>query len=170
MSVQFPIGQYEPVQDVSEAHIKNWIVELQNIPNNLREILKNRAVRELEMPIREQAWTVKQLVHHIADANMNSYLHFKLALSEDNPIIKPYDEARWADMVDESQHDIQDSMLLLQSILGRWVTLLQSMSGDQWNRTFVHPVTGSKVLNQYLGFCLWHNQHHISQIKSYFEQ
>lgn len=169
MSIQYPIGTYEEGSEPTQQQLDEWVNELSQIPERINNAVKKVASRDLETPVREGAWTVKQLVHHIADASMNSYIHFKLALTEDNPTIKPYDESRWTEMADEAQHELSDSLQLLQAVTSRWIKLLQSLTQDQFHQTFVHPSGGKKRLDRYLGFCVWHSKHHTAQIRKFLE-
>lgn len=166
MNRKYPIGEYQPKQPVHQEDITSWIEELKSVPAHARNLVQGRNPSELDKPIREGAWSAKQLVHHLADAAMNSYIHFKLALTEDTPTIKPYDEERWNVQADEGNHDLGDSLLLLQAICARWTTLMQAMTAEQFERAFVHPVAGERNLARYLDFCMWHIRHHIGQIEA----
>lgn len=169
MSNQYPMGTYEEISEPTQQQVNEWINQLSQLPEQIENTVKKVANRQLETPVRDGAWTVKQLVHHIADASMNSYIHYKLALTEDNPTIKPYDEGRWAEMVDEDQHELTDSLQLLQAITNRWMKLLQTLTSDQYHNTFIHPTGGQKRLDRYLGFCVWHSEHHTAQIRNFLE-
>lgn len=166
MDRKFPIGVYHAPETVNNEHIKEWIDELMRLPNRLIHQVNHLTNIQLNTPYRENGWTVEQVVHHIADANMHSYIHFKLALTESNPEIKPYDESTWTTGSDEKHADIKVSLSLLQAIMGRWEPLLRSMVDSDFDRTFVHPQVGQKRLDQYLGFCVWHAEHHLAQIHS----
>jgi uncharacterized damage-inducible protein DinB len=166
MNSRYPIGTFQEQEEVTSVQIQSWIEELTSIPESLGHLVRHLSEEQLDTTYREGGWAIKQVVHHIADALMNSYIHFKLALTEDNPIIKPYDEERWAALEDEKNGNIEISLSLLQSIMERWGLLLRSMAEADFKNTFVHPVSGQKRLDKYLGFCVWHGQHHIAQIKT----
>ncbi len=166
MAKKFPVGEFQPQASVTQEDIQAWIEEISTTPSRISSLLQGLTQARQEVPIREDAWSIKQLVHHIADAVMNSYIHFKLALTEDNPSIKPYDEERWNLQADEGSQDAADSLLLLVAICGRWTRLMKSMNAEQFKRTFVHPAAGERDLAQYLAFCMWHIRHHSSQIEA----
>ncbi|GIQ67192.1 putative metal-dependent hydrolase [Xylanibacillus composti] len=162
----YPIGEFQPQESVSQGDVRAWIGEIQSTPVNTRNLLEGLPQARLDKRIRDNAWSIRQLVHHLADAAMNSYIHFKLALSEDNPTIKPYDEEAWNMQADEGSRDMADSLLLLQAICNRWTVLMRSMTAEQFERTFVHPVAGERNLAHYLDFCIWHIRHHTAQIEA----
>lgn len=166
MSTAYPIGTFQAPSEVTSERFSSWKTELISLPKRLTEIVGSATDVELETAYRAGGWTAKQVVHHMADAMMNAYIHFKLALTEENPTIKPYDEHGWTDQEDERNRSIDVSIQLLQSIMGRWEALLASMDKTDFAKTFVHPLSGQKRLDQYLGFCLWHGNHHLAQIAS----
>jgi uncharacterized damage-inducible protein DinB len=166
MEDRYPIGTYEEACELLNQEGKSiWLQELRQLPEELSKYLQGVSETQLLTPISEGAWNGSQLVHHIADANMNSFIHFKLAMTEDNPVIKPYYEDRWSVMADEMPGSLPHSILLLRSIIGRWIAVLESMTEEEYQRTFTHPVNGVKRLSEYLGFCMWHNRHHMAQLK-----
>lgn len=165
MDRRYPIGQYERPQTIDDEQLRKWTEELEGIPAEVKKSLEETADAVLDTPYRENGWTRRQVAHHIADACMHSYIHFKLALTEDNPNIKPYEEDPWVKMADESGSMLDVSMNLLESIIARWTEMLRSMEASEFGRTFVHPVNGMRRLDDYLGFCVWHCRHHLAQIR-----
>ncbi|MBC7423468.1 MAG: putative metal-dependent hydrolase, partial [Ferruginibacter sp.] len=120
---------------------------------------------QLNTPYRPDGWNVKQLVHHVADSHMNAYIRFKLALTENNPTIKPYDEAAWANLIDTQQVPINVSLTLLHALHVRWVALIRGMSTEDWNRTVYHPEQKKEItLWDLLGMYSWHGRHHTAHI------
>ncbi len=125
---------------------------------------------QIDTPSRPEGWTVRQVVHHLPDSHMNSYVRFKLALTEDEPTIKPYAEDRWAELADTRFTPIETSLTLLESLHERWVALLRSLTPEQWKRNFRHPELGLMSLEKTLALYAWHGQHHVTQITSLRER
>jgi uncharacterized damage-inducible protein DinB len=134
------------------------------LPERLGAALSGLSDAQLDTPYREGGWTVRQLVHHIADSHLNSYVRFRLALTEDWPTIKPYDEARWAELPDARLLPIEPSLLLVESLHKRWVGLLEAMSEDDFGKGFHHPERGSQDLATTLALYDWHARHHTAHI------
>src|SRR4051812_47971582 len=126
---QYPIGKYEP-QPFSEKQLKDWLIDIKFLPQHLENAVLNLDEAQLDTPYREGGWTVKQLVHHVADSHMNAYIRFKLALTEVNPTIKPYEEALWAEMQDSAAVPINVSLTLLHALHTRWYSVLENMSNE----------------------------------------
>ena len=120
--------------------------------------------RQLDTPYRPGGWTVRQVVHHYADSHANSYVRFRLALTEDAPVIKPYDEQRWAELPDAKSAPISVSLTLLSALHQRWVLLLRSLDDQTFARTFIHPELGEMRLDKTLGLYAWHCHHHVAHI------
>jgi uncharacterized damage-inducible protein DinB len=119
--------------------------------------------QQLETPYRDGGWTVRQVVHHVADSHVNSYVRFKLAMTEEEPTIKPYMEDRWAELAD-SKSPVEVSLSLLDSLHKRWNLLLRSFQSSDWQRTFRHPEMGLLTLDQTLALYSWHGRHHVAHI------
>ena len=161
---RFPIGKYIE-QSYSDEKLQEWLLDIQYLPNHLENAIINLDEHQLDTPYRPGGWTLKQLVHHVADSHMNSYIRFKLGLSEDNPTIKPYHPDAWADMPDANNLPINISITLLFSLHKRWSELLLSFSTDQWNRTVYHPEYKKQMTLWYLlGLYAWHSKHHVAHI------
>ncbi|MGG2092116.1 YfiT family bacillithiol transferase [Bacillus sp. S13(2024)] len=165
MDLRYPIGQFTYEGNPTRDLIENWIKEIENLPAKLKEAIKDLQDEQLNTSYRPGGWTVRQVVHHIADSHMNSYIRFKLALTENNPTIKPYMEEKWAELPD-SQLPIDVSLALLESLHMRWVTLLRSMKSNDFEKTFHHPESGSSKLGVTIGLYAWHGRHHTAHITS----
>ena len=166
MDLKFPIGIFQKPTLISETDIKNWIDTIAHFPGKIKTITANLSVEKLNWKYRLEGWNIKQVVHHCADSHMNSYIRFKLALTEDNPTIKPYDEAKWAELTDANDDDISASHSIIEGLHKRWALLLQSFDEDDFKRTFYHPESNTKNrLDEILGFYAWHCNHHLAHIE-----
>ncbi len=135
-------------------------------PVRMREAIARLSPAQLDTPYREGGWTVRQVVHHVPDSHLNSYIRFKLALTEDVPTIKPYDEARWAELSDTHSTPIKTSLAMLDALHDRWVRLLRSMSETDFQRQLRHPELGTMTLDTLLALYSWHGRHHVAHITS----
>jgi uncharacterized damage-inducible protein DinB len=163
---RFPIGRFEFPRSVSAEQREEFLSRLASTPALLRAAVAGLSDAQLDTPYREGGWTIRQVVHHLPDSHMNSYIRFKLALTEDEPTIKPYDEAAWANLRDSAETPIGISLNLLESLHARWVTLLRALPEEEWYRTMRHPVNGLLRLDQVLALYAWHGDHHIAHIKN----
>ncbi|MFM1653722.1 YfiT family bacillithiol transferase [Brevibacillus sp. B_LB10_24] len=163
-ALKFPIGKFEWSGTVSGQQRLRWIEEIEALPGQIRQAIEGLDEKQLDTPYRPQGWTVRQVVHHLADSHLNSLIRFKLALTEDAPTIKPYDEARWAELDDSRIADVSLSLVLLEQLHARWGLLLRSMQESQWERTFIHPDSGVIRLDVNLGIYAWHGRHHAAHI------
>lgn len=160
---QNPAGPFEPEEDYALERRAAFITVLEDAPAALREAVRDLSGSRLETRYRN--WTIRQIVHHLADSHVNSYVRFKLALTEDHPTIKPYDEGRWVLLEDARREEVEASLILLQGLHRRWVTLLRSMTESDFARTFFHPETGKTLtLRGSLPYYAWHCRHHTGQI------
>jgi uncharacterized damage-inducible protein DinB len=159
-ALRYPIGRFNAAAAGSRAE---QIDTLRNLPADLRAAVAGLNDTQLDTPYREGGWTVRQLVHHIADSHANSYIRVKLALTEDDPTIKPYDEATWANLPD-SRLPIDASLALTDAIHTRLVHLLESMSDADYQKTFRHPERGQVTLANNLAIYDWHSRHHLAHI------
>ena len=164
MDRRYPIGQFHVEVPISEVHTKQWIEEISQLPEQLTLLVKGLSESELLYTYREGGWTIKQLIHHIADSHLNSYIRFKLALTEENPTIKPYEESKWAELWDYEMPP-QSALDLLAAIHRKWVVLLRSLSAEQLERTFRHPDSGEVNLKENIGIYAWHGKHHLAHIR-----
>lgn len=163
-SLRYPIGKYTPPATYSPEEIKNNIQEISHLPALLRKAVKDLGERELDTPYRPGGWTVRQTVNHVADSHINSYTRFRLALTEDKPVIKPYEEQLWAELEDGKHAPVDISLMLLEALHLRWVMLLESLTPEQWQRTFMHPQSGEVSLEKAVGLYAWHGKHHVAHI------
>ncbi|MGG0655280.1 YfiT family bacillithiol transferase [Rummeliibacillus pycnus] len=162
---RYPIGQFECDDVISKEQVAEWVEEIRVLPEQLTEVVKDLSDEELNRSYRENGWTVRQLVHHIADSHMNSYIRIKLALTEETPTIKPYEETEWAELPDSSL-PISVSLQLIESLYVRWIYLLQSLTEEQLKRAFLHPVSGITTVEKSIGIYAWHGKHHLVHIQN----
>lgn len=162
--MRYPLGQFEaPVSYIIEDKRK-WISVLRNLPGKVRAAIMPLNDAQLDTQYRTGGWTLRQVVHHLADSHMNSLTRFKLALTEENPTIKPYEEADWA-LLPDYRLPVEPSLKMLEGIHIHLVTLLESFTEDQWDKTFVHPASGETVpLKKALAIYAWHSNHHLAHL------
>jgi uncharacterized damage-inducible protein DinB len=160
---RFPIGKFSYSGSVSAAEKKQFLADIEQAPANLRASIRGLSDAQLDTPYREGGWTVRQVVHHVPDSHMNAYVRFKLALTEDDPTIKPYMEDRWAELID-SREPLENSLTMLDSLHRRWITVLRNMSDTDWKRTFRHPDLGSMPLEKSMALYAWHGKHHAAHV------
>ena len=161
---RYPIGKFTFDGPTSEAQRTKFINDIEQAPVALRNAVKSLTPEQIETPYREGGWTVRQVVHHVPESHMNAYVRFKLALTEDEPAIKPYLEDRWADTAEVRSTPLEVSLTLLESLHNRWVRLLRSMQPADWKRTFRHPELGTVSLERNLALYAWHGKHHVAHI------
>lgn len=162
--LRFPVGKFHYEGPPDEDQKRQFITTIANTPVDLRSAIKGLSEAQLDTPYRPEGWTVRQVVHHVPDSHLNSYVRFKLALTEDEPTIKPYEEARWAELPDTKATPIEVSLTLLDSLHDRWVRLLRSLTPEQWRRSFRHPELGLMTLEKTLALYAWHGKHHVAHI------
>ena len=167
--LRYPIGHFQRPERLTEEQRASHIEAIAETPAHLRAAVAGLNAEQLDTPYRPGGWTVRQLVHHVPDSHMNSYMRFKLALTEHEPTIKPYDEARWAELSDAAS-SIEPSLALLENLHKRWVVLLRSLAPSDWERTFRHPEIGLMRLDQNLALYEWHGRHHVAHITSLRER
>lgn len=164
--LKYPIGKFTAPAEISPAVLKGYISDIRYLPSLVEIAVQTLDAAQLATPYRPDGWTVAQVVHHLADSHMNALTRFKLALTEDNPTIKPYDEAAWAELPDVTKTPINISLTLLHALHTRWVSLMDNLTDEQWQHTFVHPESGKTfVLIQVAGTYSWHGKHHLAQIE-----
>ena len=164
-NLRYPVGRYKSNPNPDKATLESWIVEIEDFPAKVRSAVTGRSIEEINWPYRPDGWKVKQVVHHCADSHMNACIRFKLALTEENPAIKPYEEARWAELADSVEDEMSDSLTLLDVMHKKWVRLLKSLSKEQFQRTYFHPDIQDKVtLADAVGTYAWHCRHHLAHI------
>lgn len=164
MDARYPVGKYEEPAKVTPELRTRAIQEIAATPGKLRAAVKGLNDAQLETPYREGGWTVRQVVHHVADSHMNSYVRFRLALTETEPTIKPYEESAWAKLEDAAHAPIEVSLRLLEPLHERWVRLLRSVKPEEFSRTFRHPEHGARTIDWMLFLYEWHGKHHTAHI------
>jgi uncharacterized damage-inducible protein DinB len=163
--LRYPIGRWQrPDNKLPYDQARIWIDEIAVAPAELREAVDGLNDTQLDTPYREGGWTVRQLVHHVPDSHLNAYTRFRLALTENEPTIKPYDQEAWAELPDSRTAPIEPSLTLLEALHLRWVALLESLTDDHFNRRFWHPELGTVTLAEVLGMYAWHGPHHVAHI------
>jgi len=163
---RYPIGKFQAPAGYDAVGRAACIRQIEETPARLRDAVKGLSERQLDHSYREGGWTLRQVVHHLPDSHMNSYIRFKLAVTEDEPTIKPYDEAEWAKLPDATTGAVEVSLALLEALHRRWVVFLRSLSEAQLSRTFRHPELGIISLDQNLALYAWHGRHHVAHITS----
>ncbi len=164
--LQYPVGKFEWDGSASEQQLRQWIDEIAAAPALLRAAVDGLSQQQIDTPYRPGGWTVRQVVHHLPDSHLNSYMRFRLALTEQEPTIKPYDQALWAELPDSRTAPLEVSLSLLESLHGRWVILLRSLTAADWKRTFRHPELGVVTLERTAALYAWHGRHHVAHITS----
>jgi len=161
---RFPIGKFHYEGVPSEEQRDKFIADIAQTPLTLRAAVEGLSEPQLDTPYREGGWTVRQVVHHVPDSHMNAYIRFKLALTEDEPTIKPYAEDRWAELADTKSTPVDASLVMLDSLHQRWVELLRSLEPNDWKRQFRHPERGVVSLEMNLAMYAWHGRHHVAHV------
>jgi uncharacterized damage-inducible protein DinB len=165
--LRYPIGPFQYQGEPEQRLREQWIEEIAAAPASLRSIVLGLSPQQLDTPYRPQGWTVRQVVHHVPDSHLNAYTRFKLALTEDVPVIRPYEEARWAELPDARTAPIDWSLNLLENLHHRWVLLLRQLSPADFRRRFMHPEQGRPFeLQESLALYAWHGRHHVAHIGS----
>lgn len=168
--LRFPLGRFESPNVYQSVLVKEAMADIAALPGLLASAVANLTDAQLDTPYRPGGWTIRQVVHHLADSHMNSYIRFRLALTEERPIIKAYEETAWAHLPDAKEAAPAVSVQLLQALHVRWGLLLQSLSFEQWHRAFVHPEGGDIFLFQAAGLYAWHGKHHLAHITTLQER
>ena len=164
---RYPIGTFHPVHELTADERRERIDQIAAAPLLMREAVGGLTESQLDTPYRSGGWSVRQVVHHVPDSHLNAYTRLKLALTEDNPVIRPYDETAWAMLVDSRATPIEVSLALLESLHVRFVTLLRALHADEFKRTFKHPDhPGSQTIDWLVAMYAWHGRHHVAHITS----
>lgn len=164
--LRFPVGKFKIPESLTGAARIAMVEQIAETPAKLRAAVAGLGDSQLDTPYRPGGWTVRQVVHHVPDSHLNSYTRFRLALTEDEPTIKPYREDQWAELPDARTLPVEVSLQLLENLHTRWVTLLRSMNDEQWKRAFRHPDLGTMTLEQSAALYAWHGRHHTAHITS----
>jgi uncharacterized damage-inducible protein DinB len=170
MDLRYPIGRFEWRGESSEDDRRRYLDEIEQAPAHLRAAVAGLSDEQLDTPYRPGGWTVRQVVHHLPDSHLNSYVRFRLALTEEEPTIKPYQENHWAELIDGRTAPIEISLALLESLHRRWMLLLRSLSPADFARQFRHPELGTVSLDRTLALYAWHGRHHVAHVMSLRER
>jgi len=168
--LRYPIGEFQRVEQLTPDQRTVCISQIEEVPARLSAAVAGLTPAQLETPYRPGGWTVHQLVHHIADSHMNAMTRFKLALTENEPTIKTYEEQLWAELADTKMPPIELSLALLENLHKRWVILLRSIGPADWSRKFRHPGWGFATVDFLLAQYAWHGRHHVAHITSLRER
>lgn len=169
--LRYPIGKFAYEGEITRERRDLWIDEIASLPVRLAEALEGLTEERLDSPYRPDGWTVRQVAFHLADSHLNSFARFKLALTEDEPAIKPYEEGRWALLPDSAEAPVAMAQAFVSALHERWAYLLRRMNDAEYARTFFHPASGkTSRLDAALGMYAWHGRHHIAHITSLRER
>ena len=167
---RYPIGKFQAADHPGDTMRSEFIQQIADTPSEVKKAVQGLTEQQLDTPYREGGWTVRQVVHHLSDSHLNSYIRFRLALTENEPTIKPYEEQLWAELFDARTAPVVLSLRLLESLHERWVMLLRSLKPADFSRTFRHPVNGVRNLDWLLQLYAWHGRHHVAHITTLKEK
>ena len=162
--LRYPVGRFQRPQSLEPKQRRAAIDTIAEAPTKLRAAVSGLTDAQLDTPYRPEGWTVRQVVHHVPDSHLNAYTRFKLALTEDTPTIKPYNEAAWATLEDSKTTPVATSLALLDAVHDRWIRILRAMSPSDFSRTLNHPENGIMNLDQMLALYEWHSRHHVAHV------
>lgn len=163
--LKYPIGKFEQPSIITKDIISQWIVDISSFPTRLKKEVNHLTDEQLDTQYRANGWTIRQVIHHCADSHMNSLTRLKLALTEDQPTIKPYYEERWAELVDSKSMPIAPALKMLEGIHERWTALLNHLTEEDNGRIFIHPEHGKTFrIDENIGVYAWHCNHHLAHI------
>jgi hypothetical protein len=168
--LRYPIGKFAYEGPLSQDQKQKCLADIEQAPAKLRAAVANLSPQQFDTPYRPQGWTVRQVVHHVPDSHLNAYIRVKLALTEEEPTIKPYAEDRWAELADTRTTPIDVSLTMLDCLHTRWVELLRSLQPEDWKRTFRHPEIGALDLEKATALYAWHSRHHVAHITALRER
>jgi hypothetical protein len=165
-TLAYPIGRFQAPDAIDASARDAFVAHIELAPASLRNAIEGLDERQLDTPYRPGGWSVRQVVHHLPDSHLNAYVRFKLALTEDQPTIHPYDQARWAELPEAMAGPVRFSLDLLANLHARWVACIRALPSASFDRTFRHPELGVMSLNQQLALYAWHGRHHVAHITS----
>jgi len=168
--LRYPIGRFAPPAEYSSELRARFIDDIAALPAQLRGAVQSLNSAQMQTPYREGGWTVAQVVHHLPDSHVNAYVRLRLALTEDSPTIKPYNEGFWAELIDATSPDVAASLALIEGLHQRWTVLLRSLRAEDLSRTFIHPQQGAVPLDRQLALYAWHGRHHVAHITALRER
>lgn len=164
--LQYPIGRFTFNPGFSAAELEKHLQAIEVLPGKLEAVMQQITEAQWDQPYRPGGWTIRQVVHHLADSHLNAFIRFKLALTELKPAIKPYMEDRWAELPDSLQVSPLVSLQLLQALHTRWVSLMQGMQAADWQRPLYHPERMRDIsLWEMVALYAWHGEHHLGHVK-----
>lgn len=166
MDLRYPIGKYEAKTSLTPSERAQAIAQIAETPKRMRDAVAGLSGGQLDTPYRPEGWTVRQLVHHVPDSHMNSYIRLKLALTENEPTIKPYEEGLWAELADSRETPVEVSLSLLEFLHLRWDLLLRSLQPENFARRLRHPALGIMTVDNLVHLYAWHGRHHVAHITS----
>jgi DinB superfamily len=170
MDFQFPIGRFQRPTSLDATAVNATISSIADLPARLNAAVQGLTPAQLDTPYRDGGWSVRQVVHHVPESHANAYTRIKLALTESNPVVKPYDESEWAKTPEVRTTPIGVSLLMLEALHARWVLLLRALSPEQWGKTFQHPESGLWRVDQVAALYAWHGTHHVAHVTSLRER
>lgn len=168
--LRYPVGKFTYDGPPTPEQRQELLHQIEQAPANLRVAVKGLSQQQLDTPYRPEGWSVRQVVHHVPDSHLNAYIRTKLALTEEDPTIKPYAEDRWAQLADTQSTPVEVSLTLLDSLHDRWIRLLRSLQPEDWKRTFRHPDLGPMSLEKNLVLYAWHGRHHVAHVTALRER
>ncbi len=164
-ALRFPVGEFKVPKHISKEQLQEWIADIRNFSSEVRTLVEELSDAQLDLTYRPGGWTIRQVVHHCADSHMNSVARFKLALTENHPTIRPYNESAWAELSD-SLGPVEMALDLLESLHCRWVYLLDRLTDEELTKTFYHPANDvSTTLAETIGTYAWHCRHHLGHVR-----
>ena len=161
--LRYPVGKFDKSVEMTPENRAEFIRIIAELPKKIAEAVEGLSEEQLDTPYRPGGWTVRQTVHHVADSHMNSLTRFKLAMTEENPTIRPYDEDRWAELAD-NKLPIDISLKIIEGVHERWVALLESMTNEDFQKPLMHPESGQWSVEGFLALYAWHSRHHTAHI------
>jgi uncharacterized damage-inducible protein DinB len=170
VDLRYPVGKWQRQDNLTPDQRRQFIDAIAEVPERMREAVHGLSPERLDTPYRPGGWTVRQVVHHVPDSHMNSYIRFKLGVTEDEPTIKTYDESLWAELADAKSKPIEPSLALLENLHARWVIFLRSLGPAEWARKVRHPEWGAISLDELLSQYAWHGRHHVAHITALRER
>ncbi|MEM9859452.1 MAG: YfiT family bacillithiol transferase [Bacteroidota bacterium] len=163
--LRFPIGRFQKPERITSSNVKLWINQIETLPARFRNVAEHLSSEQLETAYRPDGWTLRQVIHHVPDSHVNSYIRFKWALTEENPTIKAYNEVAWAELSDYQTVPIETALSFLEILHARWVPVLKSLTSDDLDKTFIHPEHGKEVsLSSNIALYAWHGEHHLGHL------
>lgn len=168
--LQYPVGKLAAEKALAPERRRELIEQMEEAPARLREVVAGLSPEQLDTPYRPGGWTVRQVIHHLPDSHLNGYVRCKLALTEDVPTVKTYEEARWAELPDSRSVPIEISLALLDALHRRWIVLLRTLPAADFQKTFRHPDMGLMTVDELLGIYSWHGRHHVAHVTALRER